>query len=147
MKCAKTQGKTSSRRANCNFTTLPQGSAVPPSPLFWGATPPDFTCFFHCVSCFILGRILEGFWTLSGASFSAKICETTVPVQHEEGLRKWSRKKCGLGALQTSKTSSACRREHDSVVLLDSRKSLILDGFWTSILEPLGPSCAENKVF
>ena len=68
-------------------------------------------------------------------------------MQHEEGLRKWSRKKCGLGVLQTSKTSSACRRKHDSVVLLDSRKSLILDVFWSSIFEPLEPSCAENTVF
>ena len=56
-------------------------------------------------------------------------------------------KNWGLGALQTSKTSFACRREHDSVVLLDSRKSLILDGFWSSILETLGPSCAENTIF
>ena len=56
-------------------------------------------------------------------------------------------KNWGLGPLQTSKTSSACRREHDSVVWLDARKSLIFDAFWTSILEPLGPSCAENIVF
>ena len=56
-------------------------------------------------------------------------------------------KKCDLGALQTSKTRSACRREHDSVVWLDARKSLILDAFWSIILEPLGPSCAENIVF
>ena len=55
--------------------------------------------------------------------------------------------KLDLGALQTSKARSACRREHDSVVLLDSRKSLILDVFWNFILEPLGPSCTENTVF
>ena len=32
-----------------------------------GGPPPDFTLFFHVVSLFILERILEGFWTLSGA--------------------------------------------------------------------------------
>ena len=32
-------------------------------------------------------------------------------------------KNWGLGALQTSKTSSACRREHDSVVLTGSEKA------------------------
>ena len=36
-------------------------------------------------------------------------------------------KNWGLGALQTSKTRSACRREHDSVVLSHSRQGFILD--------------------
>ena len=126
------------------FTLPPRIKSLCRRPLDLGAC---FYMFFHLVSCFILGRIFQRFWTLSGASFSTKISEMTAPVQHEEGLRKWSRKKCGLGALQTLKTSSACRREHDSVVLLDSRKTLILDAFWSSILEPLGPSCAENIVF
>ena len=126
------------------FTRSPRVSPLCRRPLDLGGC---FYVFFHLVFCFILGRIFERFWTLSGASFSAIIWETTAPVQHEEGLRKWSRKKCGFEALQTLKTSSACRREHDSVVLLDSRKTLILDAFWNSILEPLGRSCAENTIF
>ena len=136
------------QRGKMQFYHIARGCRALAADFYLGGTPPpDFTCFFHFVSCFILGRILERFWTLSGASFLSKIWKTRVPVQHEEGLRKGFQKKCDLGTLQTSKTRSACRREHDSVVLLDSRKSLILDAFWNSILEPLGPSCAENMVF
>ena len=76
------------------FTTPPRIKPSCRRPLSLGSC---FYVFFHLVFSFILGRIFERFWTLSGASFSAKIWETTAPVQHEEGLRKWSRKKLGFG--------------------------------------------------
>ena len=47
-------------------------------------------------------------------------------------------KKYDLGVLQALKTRSACKREHDSVVLSDSRKNLILGWFWKLVLVFLG---------
>ena len=56
------------------FTRSPEVLVlVPPTPIWEGGPPPDFTLLFHVVFCFILERIFEGFWTLSGASFSAII--------------------------------------------------------------------------
>ena len=52
------------------FTRSPRFSPLCRRPLSLGGC---FYVFFHLVFCFILGRIFERFWTLSGASFSAKI--------------------------------------------------------------------------
>ena len=110
--------------------------------------PPDFTLFFSC--CFLLyfrkdfRRILDTLW---GIIFNKKSEKRRLQCSMKRAYENGPGKKCGLGGLRTSKTSSACGREHDSVVLLDSRKSLIFDVFWSSILELLGPSCAENLIF
>ena len=52
------------------FTRSPRFSPLCRRPLDLGGC---FYVFFHLVFSFILGRIFERFWTLSGASFSAKI--------------------------------------------------------------------------
>ena len=52
------------------FTTPPRFQCWCRRPLSLGGC---FYVFFHLVFCFILGRIFERFWTLSGASFSTKI--------------------------------------------------------------------------
>ena len=61
---------------------------------------------------------------------------------HENG----SKNKCDLGVLWTSKTRSVCRPEHDCRFLTLPRKNLILEWFWTLILELLGTPFAEKKV-
>ena len=48
------------------FYHIARGCRALAADFYLGGTPPDFTCFFHFVSCFILRRILERFWTLSG---------------------------------------------------------------------------------
>ena len=114
---------------------------------FGGDPPPDFTLFFH----FLFALFWEAFSNHSGHSlghhFQQESEKRRLQCSMKRAYENGPGKNWGLGLLQTSKTSSACRREHDSVVWLDTRKSLILDAFWTSILEPLGPSCAENMVF
>ena len=54
--------------------------------------------------------------------------------------------KCNLGALQTLKTKSAYKQEHDSVVLSDSRKDCILGLFWNIVLALLGCPIIKNNV-
>ena len=104
-------------------------------------------CFF----ILFLASFWEGFSNDSGHSlghhFQQKSEKRRLQCSMKRAYENGPGKNWGLGALQTSKTRSASRREHDSVVWLDTRKSLILDAFWTSILEPLGPSCAANMVF
>ena len=70
--------------------------------------------------------ILNTLCLLSGLPFCLKIWKTAVQRQHAKSLRKWSDKKCDFGVLQTSKTRSACWREHDFLVLTLSRKKLDL---------------------
>ena len=105
----------------------------------------------HCFFILFFASFWEGFSNHSGHSlghhFQQYSEKRRLQCSMKRAYENSPGKNWGLGALQTSKTSSACRREHDSVVWLHARKSLILDAFWTSILEPLGPSCAENIVF
>ena len=116
-------------------------------PYLGRGSPPDFTWFFQVVSCSILEKIFEDSGHSLGHHFQQKSEKRRLQCSMKRAYENGPGKKWGLGHLQTSKTSSACRREHDSVVWLDARKSLIFDAFWTSILEPLGPSCAENIIF
>ena len=145
LKCSETQGITSSSTAKCNIPTPPEVPPLPAAHHSWAH--PDFAFLFT----WFVASFWEGFCNDFGYSLGHHLYQKSEKQRFQCSMKRAYEngpgKNWGLGALQTSKTSSACRREHDSVVWLDARKSLIFDAFWTSILEPLGPSCAENIVF
>ena len=65
-------------------------------------------------------------FVLSALPFCSRIWKTAVQGQHVESLRKWFDKKFDFRVLQTSKTKSACWREHDFMVLALPPKNM----FW-----------------
>ena len=122
--CAKTHTGAPFRGAECSFTMSPQGSAPSPPTNFWGGPPPDFTLFFHLVSCFILDRIFEGFWRLSGVHFYQNLWATPTAAG-PSGDRPFGRLVKEVGQ-QTCRSADCtqCAQINDRALALQTRSSM-----------------------